>query len=132
MKNKYKIGEKAALSLLMLFFTSIYLFAQANYGTTGVREFRAGASTSNITPKLGQGIVGGFGTPPTATHVHDQLHARTLALDDGSTQLVFVVVDNVAIKREVFDEAKRRIQEKTGLPASNILMSATHTHSCVG
>jgi len=132
MKNKYKIGEKAALSFLMLFFTSIYLFAQENYGTTGVQEFRAGASVSNITPRLGQGIVGGFGTPPTATHVHDQLHARTLALDDGTTQLVFVVVDNVAIKREVFDEAKKRIQEKTGLPASNILMSATHTHSCVG
>lgn len=128
MRNRYR----SALSLLMLLASSLCLLAQGTGSGMGAKEFRAGASTSNITPRLGQGIVGGFGTPPTATHVHDQLHARTLALDDGTTQLVFVVVDNVAIKREVFDEAKKRIQEKTGLPASNILMSATHTHSCVG
>lgn len=96
------------------------------------RVFRAGASTSNITPELGKGIVGNFGTPPPATHVHDQLHVRSLALDDGSTQLVIVIVDNVAIKREVFDEAKRQIHERTGLPIEHLLMSSTHTHSCIG
>jgi len=92
------------------------------------KVFRAGASTSNITPFLGTGIVGNFNVPP-ATHVHDDLHARTLALDDGTTKLVFVVVDNVSIKREVFDEAKRLIHEKTNLPKEQMLMSATHTHS---
>src|SRR5690606_32674083 len=38
----------------------------------------------------------------------------------------------VAIKREVFDEAKRQIHEKTGLPIEHLLMSSTHTHSCIG
>src|SRR5690554_6155039 len=133
MKNTHKIWEKAALSLLMVLFTSADLIAQAAaYGTVGAQEFRAGASVSNVTPPLGKGIVGNFGTPPPAVHVYDELHARTLVLDDGSTQLAFVVVDNVAIKREVFDEAKRLIAERTGLPTTNILMSATHTHSCIG
>src|SRR5262249_18293471 len=36
------------------------------------RVFRAGAATSNITPPLGEGIVGGFSTP-IATHIHDEL-----------------------------------------------------------
>lgn len=120
------------MTILILLSPSAYLLAQANDGQSGKQVFRAGASTSNITPALGKGIVGNFGIPPPATHVHDQLHARTLALDDGMTQVIFVIVDNVAIKREVFDEAKRRIQEKTGLPVSNMLMSATHTHSCIG
>jgi hypothetical protein len=92
------------------------------------RVFRAGAATSNITPPLGAGIVGNFVIPP-ATHIHDELHARSLALDDGTTKLVFVVVDNVSINREVYDEAKKRIHAATGVPVENMMMSATHTHS---
>jgi hypothetical protein len=92
------------------------------------QTFRAGAATANITPPLGSGIVGGWTAPP-ATHIHDELHVRCLALDDGTTKLVFAVVDSVAVNREVFDEAKRAIQAATGIPASNMMMSATHTHS---
>ena len=92
------------------------------------KVFRAGAATSNITPPLGAGIVGNFEVPP-ATHIHDELHVRCLALDDGQTRLVFAIVDNVAVNREVFDEAKRRITAATGVQAAHLLMAATHTHS---
>ncbi|MGC1240999.1 MAG: neutral/alkaline non-lysosomal ceramidase N-terminal domain-containing protein [Chryseosolibacter sp.] len=90
--------------------------------------FRAGASLSNITPPLGLPIVGNYQSP-LATHIHDELHARSLVLDDGSTRLAFVIVDNVGVDQAVFDEAKRRIEQATGLPQKHILMSATHTHS---
>jgi hypothetical protein len=90
--------------------------------------FRAGAATSNITPPLGSLIVGGF-SPFPAAYVHDELHARALVLDDGQTRLAIVVADNVGISREVFDAAKRQIQEKAGIPADRILMSSSHTHS---
>ena len=89
---------------------------------------RAGAATSNITPWLGEPIVGGW-KPLPATHVHDELHARCLVLDDGTTRLAFVVADNLGISREVLDEAKRQVTEHTGLPADHMLMSAVHTHS---
>src|SRR3954454_9543388 len=92
------------------------------------QTLRAGAATSNITPFLGGAIVGNFVTPPAA-HIHDELHARCLVLDDGKTRLVFVVCDNVGISREVYDEAKRQIREATQIPAENMLMSVTHTHS---
>jgi len=92
------------------------------------KVFRAGASTSNITPPLGTPIVGNFVEPP-ATQIHDELHARCLVLDDGTTQLAFVIVDNVGINQEVFDEAKHQIHERTGLPEEHLLMSAVHTHS---
>ncbi len=92
------------------------------------KGFRAGAAASNITPQLGDGIVGNFDIPP-ATHVHDELHARCLVLDDGTTKLVFVVVDSVSVNREVFDEAKRRIHAATKIPTTHLMMSATHTHS---
>ena len=91
--------------------------------------FRAGASTANISPNLGDGIAGGWIPLPVATHIHDELHARSLVLDDGKIKLVLVVADNVELPREVFDEAKRMITGETGIPKERILMSSTHTHS---
>ncbi len=90
--------------------------------------FQAGAAKSNITPELGLTLVGGWGSPQ-AEHIHDELWARCLVLDDGSTQLALVIIDNLAAAREVFDNAKQRLTEKTGIPAEHMLMASTHTHS---
>jgi neutral ceramidase len=92
------------------------------------RVFRAGAAVSNITPPLGELIVGGW-SPYPATHVHDDLHARCLVLDDGTTKLAIVLCDNVGIPESVFNAAKKKIHEETGLPVEHMLMAATHTHS---
>ena len=89
---------------------------------------RAGAATSNITPPLGGSIVGGF-KPYPATHIHDELHARCLVLDNGDTQVALVICDLLGFHRCVSDEARRLIQVETGIPPANVLISATHTHS---
>ena len=96
--------------------------------TTASAQLRAGAATANITPPLGSPIVGNWDSPP-ATHVHDELHARALVLENGITRLAIVVCDNVGIPREVVDVAKRRAHDRTGIPVANMLVSATHTHS---
>lgn len=93
------------------------------------RLFRAGAATSNVTPPLGTSINGGM-RDGRAQHVHDELHARCVVLDDGKTRLGFAVVDSCMLPREVVDEAKRLIPAEAGLPASHIMISATHSHSC--
>jgi hypothetical protein len=90
-------------------------------------QFRAGAATSNITPWLGVSLNGGM-SDRKATHVHDELHARCLVLDDGKTRLAIAVCDMCMIPREVMDQAKEFVQKETGLPGENILISATHTH----
>jgi neutral ceramidase len=110
------------LSMIMILYFDPVLYAQN-------MVFKAGASTANITPALGSGLVGNFGIPPPANYVHDELHARSLVLDDGTTKLVFVVVDNVGVIREVLDEAKRLIFEETKVPPSQVLISSDHTHS---
>ncbi len=89
---------------------------------------QAGAATSNITPELGVLVVGGF-APYPARHVHDELQARCLVLDDGKTKLALVVCDVLGLHRSVSVEARRLIQEATGIPPENVLISATHTHS---
>ncbi|MSU72651.1 MAG: hypothetical protein EXS43_09960 [Opitutus sp.] len=91
-------------------------------------RLRAGAATSNITPELGTIIVGGF-APYPAGHVHDELHARCLVLDDGKTKLALVVCDLLGLHLSLSIEARRLIQEATGIPPEHVMISATHTHS---
>ncbi len=101
---------------------------EAQQAAAQPRQLQAGAATSNITPELGAVIVGGWGQP-RATYIHDELHARCLVLDDGQTQLGFVICDNVGIPRQVFDMARRMAEQETGIPAWRLMMSSTHTHS---
>lgn len=91
-------------------------------------RLRAGAAASNITPELGTPIVGGF-SPFPAKHVHDELHARCLVLDDGTTKLAVVVCDLLGFHRAVSDAARQQIEQTTGIPRSHVLISGTHTHS---
>lgn len=92
------------------------------------RRLRAGAATSNITPPLGELIVGNW-TPVPATRIHDELHARCLVLDNGETRLALVVADNVGIPRRVLDEVKRQVHQHEALAVDHVLIASTHTHS---
>ena len=94
------------------------------------KVFRAGAALSNITPPLGGAIIGGF-LPFPATHVHDELHARCLVLDDGSTRLAIVICDLLGASREMFDAARQLVEKETGIPGANVMLAGTHTHSAV-
>jgi hypothetical protein len=118
----------SARRLLAICSSMILLGVVTGAQPAAAQVFRAGAATSNITPPLGELIVGGF-RPFPSENVHDELHARCLLLDDGKTQIAFVACDNVGIPREVFDAARKMIAAETQLPPENVLMCATHTHS---
>jgi neutral ceramidase len=112
--------------VLLLFLT--IATAAAFAAAPAAPRLQAGAATSNITPPLGSLRVGGFAPYPTV-HVHDELHARCLVLDDGKTRLALVVCDLLGLHRSVSLEARRQIHEATGIPPENVMISATHTHS---
>ncbi len=115
--------------ILVLAATLVFAAGSLGLNTAGAAQsLRAGAATSNITPELGQAIIGGF-VPFPSTHIHDELHARCLVLDDGSTRLAIVVCDLLGIHRIVSDEARRLITENTGIPRECVLICGTHTHS---
>lgn len=92
-------------------------------------EFRAGAATSNITPHVGTSLDGTISINGPVLNIHDELHARSLVLDDGNTRLAIIVCDNTMIDRSVMDRAKKLIQEQSGMPTNRVLISATHTHA---
>ena len=114
----------ALLCTLVLLLANLSIHAQ----NTSSKVFRAGAATSNITPKIGTSINGNM-KDVTIKQIHDETHARCIVLDDGQTRLALVTVDLCMIYREELDEAKRRVHQITGIPIENMMMSAIHTHS---
>lgn len=92
-------------------------------------EFRAGAFAQDISPTNLPSPVNGNMKGAFAESIHDPMHARCLALTDGKHEIIFCVVDACMIPREICEKAKAIAAQKTGVPASHFLISATHTHS---
>jgi hypothetical protein len=89
---------------------------------------KSGAAMVDITPSLGAHIEGYF-QPRIAKDIHDSLFAKSLVLDDGETKLAIVVCDLLKASRIHLDKAKHLIEERCGIPPSNVLISCTHTHT---
>jgi len=109
----------------------IYLIAGAYPATSAdVKEkvFTAGAATSNITPPLGSPVAGAGSIVPTH-NVHDELHARALVLDDGTTRIALVICDSSGVSKSICDQAREHIAATGLIPPENVMISATHTHS---
>ncbi len=104
--------------------TALFLASQAHAG-----ELKAGAAMSNVTPRLGSSINGNM-TDVTARHVHDELHARCLVLDDGKGKVAIAVVDACAVDRSIVLAAKGLVETELGIRPGRVLISATHSHSC--
>ena len=92
-------------------------------------DLKAGAFAMDVTPTQFPVSVNGNFSDKKVSSVNDPLHARCLVLDDGTTKLAIVVVDSCMIPRELMDAAKALAAKTTGIPAANILISATHTHT---
>ncbi len=90
----------------------------------------AGAHAQDITPTKFPAPVNGSTRANFASQVTDPMHARAVALSDGRTTLIFCVVDACLIPREICESAKSIAARATGVPASQMLISATHSHSC--
>jgi hypothetical protein len=93
------------------------------------RKLLAGAAASNITPALGVSLDGTILQHGPIKHIHDELFARALVLDNGSARMAIVVCDVCMLGRKPADRAKEMIQKHTGIDRGRTLIAATHTHS---
>ena len=91
---------------------------------------KAGSATANITPPLGTRIPGGF-RPRYAENVDDELFAKAVVIDNGSTRVAVVTCDLIAIPEKIAGVAKARIADRCDIPAAHIMVNATHTHTAV-
>jgi neutral ceramidase len=92
-------------------------------------QLYAGAAKVDITPPYGTIINGDF-LPMYARAIHDALYVRVLAFSNHKQHFVFAVVDNMALDGSLIDDAKVIIKKLTGLQPAQVMISATHAHSC--
>ena len=90
---------------------------------------RAGAAAVDISPVDSQFLFGYPHVERYSTGIHDPLYSSALYLARGGRGVVFVANDIIFVGRTSVTEARRRIAESTGVPAENIMITATHTHS---
>ena len=64
-----------------------------------------------------------------STYVHDPLHVRALAFQNGEGRVAIAIVDAIGVGEEMCAEAKAIVQEKTGWKPEQILIAGTHTHT---
>lgn len=103
--------------------------------STFAGSLQAGAAVVDVTPTKLPVLVNGGMTSRSIGEINTRVHARALALSDGGTKLVIVVVDSCMMPRPLLDEAKALASKRTGIPTDHMLISATHTHSapsCMG
>ena len=90
--------------------------------------FKVGFATVNINPELGT-PVGGYFIQRYAKGFLDDLEASALALELGETQILMISVDTSGIRKDLADVLRADIEAATGVPATNMFISATHTHT---
>ena len=103
--------------------SSILLIAAlALFATPTQAALQAGAARVDITPdekKLPQGMEG----------INDRIFVRAIVVDDGRTRAGLVTVDAGAIPTEVWSQVSEQAAKELKIPAAQLLLTATHTHS---
>lgn len=92
-------------------------------------SLKAGASVSDITPEGSHFLFGYPYVERISTGVHDPLLSSALYLSDGREQVLFISNDVIYVNKESVARIRSAIFKRTKIPASNILVAATHTHS---
>ena len=91
-------------------------------------KLKAGIAREKITPKLG-GLFMGYGSDKGSTAVHDDLTVTALSLEYGKTRTVLLSATVCLIGNDLCAKLRTLCGEAVGVPASHVIVAATHTHS---
>lgn len=100
----------------------------AFFNIDGLPAFQAGFSQVCITPPIGVSMYGYY-HDRIGTYIKDDLYIHAAVIGNGTHRLALASLDIGAPPREEFRQAKALIAERTGIPASHVLLCCTHTHT---
>jgi hypothetical protein len=91
-------------------------------------SLRVGIAEADITPPVGFPMAGYY-HERLADGAIDPLKAKAIVFRDGNADAALVVCDLIGIATDLSQAVRQRTFEKTGIPVSNIVISATHSHT---
>src|SRR6266487_3651259 len=91
-----------------------------------VADFRAAIAARTVTPEPLLPVSGGIGPSKPAQKKEGELTVRALVLAQGEAKVAIVSADFLGFPAVLGNKVRARVP---GIPAANILIGATHTHS---
>ena len=88
----------------------------------------AGVAVNDITPPAGYRMSGYF-HERLSTGTSNPLRAKAIVLRQSNQSAALVFCDIIGLSLDVTSQARAEAAAKTGIPASNILITATHSHT---
>lgn len=88
---------------------------------------QVGFARANITPPPGCNVPGGH-FPRAGTHVHDDLYATAVLIDNGEERVALVGLDALSVKRSTVQAGRKLAHKLCGIKGENIMVGASHTH----
>ncbi len=90
---------------------------------------RAGRARQDISPVKPMFLVGYPHVERISTGIHDPLYANALYLSNDEESILCISTDLLFVHHDLAADCRQRICRSTGIPTTNIMISATHTHS---
>ncbi len=113
---------RAYLIVTIALATSVTNLAQAQSARQAT--FRAGAAKVDVTPSESE-------LPKNWYGVLDRLYSRAIVLDNGASRAALITVDDGGVSDATWQQVTQRVEKELGIPAANVLLTATHTHSAL-
>lgn len=108
------------LALLLIFFVNTSVFS--------AEPFRAGTAEIEITPPVGYRMSGYF-YERFSEGVKNPLKAKAIVFEQGDTKGSILFCDLIGISLDVSERTRNKLQKELSIPAENISVTATHTHT---
>ena len=97
-------------------------------GSLSSADLRVGAASVLITPDKPMPLAGYYNAR-LSTNTHDDLFAKAIVLDADGQRGALVVCDLISLPRSTVVQAREIISRTTKVPGSNVMISATHSHT---
>jgi neutral ceramidase len=86
---------------------------------------RVGAAKVDVTPAQED-------LPKNYDGILDHIYSRAIVIDNGTTSAALVSVDAGGVPDPIWQAVSKQLETELGIPAKNVLLSATHSHSVPG
>ncbi len=84
-------------------------------------QIKVGAAKVNITPSKNE-------LGPNSLGIHDSVYCRAIVIDNGVTMAALITVAGNQ-NEQVWKTSTARMEKELGIPAENVVLSSTHSHS---
>lgn len=93
-----------------------------------MKNLKVGAASRVINCKVGD-PVSGMLEPRFSDRIKDDLEANAFYLSEGGQSVLIINCDLLYLTRNFVDKVASKISETTNIPAENVIICCTHTHS---